>query len=345
MANRSRIIVTGGMGFIGSHTAVELSIADYDVILVDDLSNSDISVLEGIKKLCKTEVYFENIDLKNRLACFSIFEKYDNIKGVIHFAAHKAVGESVGNPMKYYDNNINVLLNILYALVNFDIQNLIFSSSCTVYGETKDLPVTEQTEMKETASPYGKTKQMGEAIINDFTVAYPTHNAISLRYFNPIGAHPSAVIGELPLGKPENLMPYITQTAIGLRECLSVFGGDYNTPDGTAIRDYIHVVDLAQAHVVALNRLIHNLNGKSHERFNLGTGKGISVLDVIKSFERTSGVSLNYEITKRRKGDMEAIYADTELSRSVLKWEAKLSLDDMTRTAWQWEQELRKKKE
>jgi len=339
--SKQRIIVTGGLGYIGSHCTVELTEQGFEVIALDDLSNSNEDVLDGIKSIASETVYFEKTDLKDLDACKAIFTKYDNISGIIHFAAHKAVGESVHKPLKYYRNNINGLLNILDCCQLFNVTNIIFSSSCTVYGETEDLPVTEASPLGLTSSPYGYTKQVGERIISDFTHANEAFRAISLRYFNPIGAHPSGAIGELPLGKPENLMPYITQTAIGLREELSVFGGDYNTPDGTAIRDYIHVVDLARAHVIALERLMTHHYKSRHEYFNLGSGKGYSVLEVIKSFEKVSGLSLPYRIVDRRAGDLEAIYADTTLSNKELGWHTVYTLDDMTKTAWEWEQKVR----
>ena len=341
MAERQMVVVTGGMGYIGSHTVVELSSAGYDVLIIDNLSNSRASVLEGIRSLCATEVLWENIDLRDQEATEAVFAKYDNILGSIHFAAFKAVGESVRDPLKYYDNNINSLLNVLHAHNKFNIPNLIFSSSCTVYGQAAQLPVTEDSPVVPAFSPYGETKQICEKILTDYTHAHTNTRAISLRYFNPIGAHDSCKIGELPLGKPENLLPYITQTAAGLRDQLSVFGNDYNTADGTAIRDYIHVVDLAKAHVVALNRLVANANKKAHEFYNLGTGKGFSVLDVINSFEKTTGIKVNYQIVDRRPGDVEAVYADTSLSEKELNWKAELGLDDMTLSAWNWEKKLR----
>jgi UDP-glucose 4-epimerase len=336
----NKIIITGGMGFIGSHTVVELYYAGFTPVIIDNLSNSNESVKDGIQKIIGQEVIFEKLDLKDKEATKNCFGKHKDAKGVIHFAAHKAVGDSVKHPLKYYNNNINGLLNVLLAMQEFDIDNLIFSSSCTVYGVADVLPVTEKSPIKPAFSPYGYTKQVGEAIITDFTVANASKKAISLRYFNPIGAHSSTEIGELPLGTPENLMPYITQTAAGLRKELSVFGDDYNTPDGTAIRDYIHVCDLAEAHVIAMLRLLEHNNLNSHEFFNIGTGKGYSVLDVIKSFEKTSGQKLNYKIVDRRPGDLETIYADTTFSKETLGWEAKLGLDDMTLSAWNWEKKI-----
>ncbi len=341
MSTKQRVILTGGLGFIGSHTAVELSKKGFETIIIDNLDNSDAKVLDAVRELCDQEVYFEETDLKDKSATEMIFEKYDNICGIIHFAAHKAVGESMTQPLKYFDNNFNSLINILSAQLKFDIPNLIFSSSCTVYGETEILPVTEETPFGYTFSPYGYTKQVGECMLDHFTHANKNCNVISLRYFNPIGAHPSAKIGELPSGKPENLMPFITQTVAGIRDELSVFGGDYDTRDGTAIRDYIYVVDLAEAHVISLQRLLDKINEHRHERFNIGSGNGYTVLEVIQSFERSTGLKVNYKIVDRRPGDTEAIYADTQRSRNVLNWQPKHDIDDMTRTAWEWEKKLR----
>jgi UDP-glucose 4-epimerase len=341
MKNKQKIIVTGGMGYIGSHTVVELVNSGYEPVIFDNLSNSNEEVLQGLEKICSKTIPFIECELRNQEETMKAFNKHNDAEGIIHFAARKSVGESVHKPILYYDNNINSLLNILRAQIEFEIKSLIFSSSCTVYGQASILPVTENTPYSKAESPYGYTKQIGETMICDFIKAHNNFNAISLRYFNPVGAHPSAEIGELPNGKPENLMPYITQTAAGLREQLSIFGNDYNTPDGTGIRDYIHVVDLAQAHVASIKRLLQNKNKERYEYFNLGTGNGFSVLEVIQSFENTSGKKLNYKIVDRRPGDIEKIYASTKLSSEELKWEAKLSLDDMTRTAWQWEKKLR----
>ena len=337
---KAQIIITGGLGYIGSHCVVELEKAGYETIILDNLSNTRLSVLDGLEDILGKIPIFHELDITDKELLESTLRPYDNIQGVIHFAAYKAVGESVREPLKYYNNNINGLVNMLDLCGKRSISNFIFSSSCTVYGETKELPVTEASPLNKTGSPYGVTKQLGETIISDYCTAQDAFKAISLRYFNPIGAHPSSKIGELPLGKPENLMPFITQTAIGIREQLSVFGGDYNTPDGTAIRDYIHVCDLANAHLTALERLIQNEHKSRHEFFNLGSGSGYSVLEVIESFERSTGEKLNYKIVDRRPGDAEAIYADTSLSKTELKWEAQYSLDDMTSSAWAWQKKL-----
>lgn len=337
-----KVIVTGGMGYIGSHTIVELINAGYHPIIIDNLSNSDRSVLEGLEAITGVKVPFEEIDLSDSKSTAQIFSKHADAIGVIHFAALKAVGESVEQPIRYYKNNIGSLVNVLEAMANLKIENFIFSSSCTVYGQPEKLPVTELSPTQPAISPYGNTKQVGEEIIKETCSTKSSElHTISLRYFNPIGAHNSALIGELPLGIPNNLLPYITQTAIGIREQLSVFGSDYNTPDGTAIRDYIHVVDLAEAHVVALTRLIQKQNKSNYEVFNLGTGQGNSVLEVIQSFEKTTGEKVNYKIVDRRPGDVEAVYADTTYAREELGWATKRNLDEMTASAWAWEKKLR----
>ena len=335
-----KILVTGGLGFIGSHTVVELQQKGYEVVIIDNLSNSKPEVLDGIEQITGMRPEFVNLDLrdKNRLSVF--FEKQPGIKGVIHFAAFKAVGESVEKPLLYYENNIGSLLNLLREMKRYNIHNFIFSSSCTVYGEPDELPITEQAPIKPALSPYGNTKQIGEEIIRDVCKVYPKIKAIALRYFNPIGAHPTAFIGELPLGVPQNLVPFITQTAAGIREQLSVFGNDYPTPDGTAIRDYIHVVDLAQSHVVALERLMKNENKSNFEIFNIGTGKGSSVLEIIKAFEKVNNLKLNYKFTDRREGDVVAVWADTTLAQRELGWKSKLSMEDALRDAWNWQQKL-----
>ncbi len=335
-----KIIVTGGMGYIGSHTVVELLNSGYEIVIADNLCNSDISILERIQKISGKDVLFENIDLSDSALCKDFFEKHQNARSIIHFAALKSVGESVKHPNKYYKNNLFSLINVLDGMHSQNIPNLIFSSSCTVYGQADSLPVTESSPFKPSPSPYGVTKQMSEKILEDVAQESDFVNIISLRYFNPIGAHPSGIIGELPNGIPDNLLPYITQTAIGERENLSVFGHDYNTQDGTAIRDYIHVVDLAQAHLKAMERLQSGENKSTYEVFNLGTGKGYSVLDVIKSFERTSGLKLKYQLADRREGDIEKIYADTTLANNELKWKAQLDLDDMTSSAWKWQKNI-----
>ncbi|MEQ6167973.1 UDP-glucose 4-epimerase GalE [Ekhidna sp. MALMAid0563] len=331
------VLVTGGLGFIGSHTCVELLQRGYKVIAVDNLSNSEIQVKDRITKISRENIVFQQLDLVQKDEVKSFFEAHA-IDSIIHFAASKAVGESVENPLHYYQNNLISLLNLLEASKAYSVNQFVFSSSCTVYGQPDKLPVTEDTPKKPAESPYGNTKQIGEEILEDFCRVNPTFKAISLRYFNPIGAHKSALIGELPLGVPNNLVPFITQTAAGIREKLNVFGGDYDTPDGTCIRDYIHVVDLALAHISALeyaDRMEEN-----YDFFNVGTGNGFSVLEVIKSFEKVSGVNLNYEIVDRRPGDIEKIYADTTKVNQKLGWKAKLGLDDMTHSAWEWQKTL-----
>lgn len=337
---KKTVLVSGGMGFIGSHTAVELINKGYQTIIADDLSNSQESVLDGIEKITGVRPAFERTDLKDKTAVREIFDKYE-IDAVIHFAASKAVGESVHKPLLYYRNNLVSLLNILDCLTeNSRGGNLVFSSSCTVYGQPDRLPVTEDSPIKPAESPYGNTKQISEEIIRDAVNAHELLRAVSLRYFNPIGAHPSAEIGELPRGVPQNLIPYITQTAMGIRESLSVFGGDYDTPDGTCIRDYIHVVDLAKAHIKAIERMLGGKSAGRYEVFNIGTGAGYSVLDIIKSFERVSGVRLNYRITPRRAGDIEKIWADPSKANKALGWTAEENLDSMMSSAWAWQKKL-----
>ncbi|WP_418509141.1 UDP-glucose 4-epimerase GalE [Corallibacter sp.] len=337
----AKILVTGGLGFIGSHTVVELQNKGFDVVIIDNLSNSSINVLEGITAITKKQPEFEKLDLREKSKVQAFFKKHADIEGIIHFAASKAVGESVGNPLLYYENNINTLVYILQELKGLKSSNFIFSSSCTVYGQADTLPIKESAPIKPAESPYGNTKQIGEEIIKDTCKVNDDLNAISLRYFNPIGAHESVHIGELPIGVPQNLVPFITQTAIGIREQLSVFGDDYPTQDGTCIRDYIHVVDLAKAHVIALERLLSKSNSDNYEVFNLGTGTGSSVLEVIKSFESVSEEKLNYKIANRREGDVIAAYADTEKANNVLGWTSKLSLDDAMRSAWNWQKKLK----
>jgi UDP-glucose 4-epimerase len=338
-----KILVTGGLGFIGSHTVVELQNEGYDVVIIDNLSNSSINVLDGISSITGKKPLFEKLDLRDKEAVKSFFKKHHNIKGIIHFAASKAVGESVQEPLLYYENNINTLVYILKELKKSSSANFIFSSSCTVYGQADELPITENAHVKLAESPYGNTKQIGEEIIKDTCKVASNINAIALRYFNPIGAHESAKIGELPIGIPQNLVPFITQTAIGIRDQLSVFGNDYPTPDGTCIRDYIHVVDLAKAHVIALKRLLENQNISNYETFNLGTGTGSSVLEVINSFEKVSGQKLNYKIVDRREGDVISAYADTRKANNELGWKSQLTLDDAMLSAWKWEQKIRGK--
>ena len=339
----NKILVTGGLGFIGSHTVVELQTKGYEVVIIDDLSNSSIEVLEGITAITGKTPVFEKLDLKDKSGVEAFFAKHNDIKGVIHFAASKAVGESVKEPLLYYENNISTLVYILKELKKLPEASFIFSSSCTVYGQADELPITENAPVKQAESPYGNTKQIGEEIIKDTCKISPNLKAIALRYFNPIGAHESAKIGELPIGVPQNLVPFITQTGIGIREELSVFGDDYPTSDGTCVRDYIHVVDLAKAHVVALNRLLTNKNKSNYETFNLGTGKGSTVLEVIKAFEKVSGVKLNYKIVGRRAGDIISAYADTTKANEELGWKTELSLEDAMRSAWKWEQVVRGK--
>jgi len=336
-----KILVTGGLGFIGSHTTVELQQKGYEVVILDDCSNSSEKVLDGITAITGQRPIFEKLDLKEKADVVDFFKRHDDIQGVIHFAASKAVGESVENPLLYYENNINTLIYILLQLKQKDKASFIFSSSCTVYGQADEMPITENAPVKTAESPYGNTKQMGEEIICDTCKVTPQLKAISLRYFNPMGAHPSAAIGELPIGVPQNLVPFITQTAIGLREQLSVFGDDYPTEDGTCIRDYIHVLDLAKAHVVALQRLMEGKNKENYEVFNVGTGTGSSVLEVIESFERVTGRKLNYKIVARRAGDVVQAYADTTKANKVLGWKAQSSLDDAMQSAWLWEQKVR----
>ena len=330
------ILVTGGLGFIGSHTVVELQNAGYHVIIIDNLYNSKMEVLDQITEITGIKPSYFNIDLRNKEEVHAFFNSHQ-IDGIIHFAASKAVGESVKNPLLYYENNIVTLVYILQEIKTHQIPNFIFSSSCTVYGQADELPITENAPVKPAESPYGNTKQIGEEIIEQS--CHATHlKAIALRYFNPIGAHESVKIGELPLGVPQNLIPYITQTAAGIRRELSVFGGDYPTPDGTAIRDYIHVVDLAKAHIAALERLIKGINKKEFEVFNIGTGKGSSVLEVIKTFEKVNQIHLSYKIVERRKGDITTAYADTTLANKELGWKAEKTLEEALHSAWRWQQ-------
>jgi len=338
-----KILVTGGVGYIGSHTCVELQQNGHEVVIVDNLSNSNIGVLDAIAKISGIKPEFENFDLADKNKTENFFKRHADIQGVIHFAASKAVGESVDQPLMYYRNNLFSLVNILQSMKDNGIENLVFSSSCTVYGQPEELPVSENAPVQKAESPYGNTKQISEEIIFD-TVKSSNIKGIALRYFNPIGAHESTIIGELPLGVPNCLMPYITQTAIGIREQLSVFGSDYNTPDGTAIRDYIHVADLAKAHVIAVERMVDKKMKKNFEFFNLGTGNGYSVLEVIHSFEKVSGEKLNYKIVGRRAGDIEQVWADTNFANDELGWKAQKNLDEMTLSAWKWEQKLAKEK-
>lgn len=339
----TKILVTGGTGFIGSHTAVELTNKGYTVLIADNLSNSNADVVDAIEKITGIRPLFERTDLSVRSQADELFAKHSDIAAVINFAAFKAVGESVKEPLKYYGNNLSIVFNLLANMEKYGIRNFVQSSSCTVYGEPDTLPISEDSPLKPATSPYGNTKKMVEDILSD-VAKQDKISAIALRYFNPIGAHPSGLIGELPRGVPNNLMPFITQTAIGIRQQLSVFGDDYDTPDGTCIRDYIHVVDLAKSHVSAVERLAGQRNKSNIEFFNIGTGNGFSVMEVIKSFEKTSGVKLNYKIAGRREGDIVKIWADTTLSNRELGWKAEHTLDDMTRDAWNWEKKLQSSK-
>lgn len=336
-----QILVTGGTGYIGSHTAVELQNAGFEVIIVDDLSNSSIDVLDNIEKITGKKPLFEQFNLADSAKTDDFFGRNRQIDAIIHFAASKAVGESVQMPLHYYRNNLDSLMNILEAQLKYNIPNIVFSSSCTVYGQPDVLPVTEKTPRKDAESPYGNTKRVNEDILHDSVMAYPQLKAIALRYFNPVGAHPSALIGELPLGVPQNLVPFITQTAAGLRDELKVFGSDYDTPDGSAIRDYINVVDLAKAHVVAIERLLQNKNKAGYEVFNLGTGDGYSVLQIVKGFEKATGLKLNYKIVDRRAGDIEKIWADTTFANEELGWKAEKGLEETLLSAWLWEKQIR----
>ena len=335
-----KVLVTGGLGFIGSHTVVELQNEGFEVVIIDNLSNTSLSVLDGIQNITGKVPAFEKLDLREKDKVQDFFRRHKDIDGVIHFAASKAVGESVGNPLLYYENNINVLVYILQELQQKSTANIIFSSSCTVYGQAEQMPITEDSSVQAAMSPYGNTKQIGEEIITD-TAKASNINAILLRYFNPIGSHPSAEIGELPLGVPQNLVPFITQTGIGLRQELSVYGDDYPTPDGTAIRDYIHVVDLAKAHVIAMQRLLNKNNQDKVETFNLGTGTGSSVLEVIHAFEKVSGQKLPYKIVARREGDITEAYANTHKANTILGWKAQSTLEEAMASAWKWEQKIR----
>jgi UDP-glucose 4-epimerase len=337
-----KILVTGGLGYIGSHVVVELQEQGYEVLIIDNLSNTSLDVLDKITAITTIQPSFEKVDVRDKESLATFFTKHTDIKGIIHFAASKAVGESVENPLLYYENNINALV---YMLQNIQDQetSFIFSSSCTVYGQADQLPVTENAPIKPAESPYGNTKQIGEEIIRDTCKVTPHLNAIALRYFNPIGAHKSAKIGELPLGVPQNLVPYITQTAIGLREQLSVYGNDYPTRDGTAVRDYIHVVDLAKAHVAGLSRLLEKEGKENFEVFNVGTGTGSTVLEVITAFEKTTGRPLNYKIVGRRAGDVVEAYAQTDKAHQVLGWKATYSLEEALASSWEWEKAVRGK--
>ena len=336
-----QILVTGGSGYIGSHTVVELQKEGFDVVIVDDLSNSSIDVIENIEKITGIRPAFEQFNLQDTAKTEAFFHKYTNIEAIIHFAASKAVGESVQIPLHYYRNNLISLMNLLDCMKKCNISNVVLSSSCTVYGQPDQLPVTEETPRKKAESPYGNTKTICEDIICDNMKANGELKSIALRYFNPVGAHESALIGELPLGVPNNLVPFITQTAAGIREQLSVFGDDYNTPDGSAIRDYINVVDLAKAHVIAIRRLLSGDEKANYEFYNLGTGEGSSVLKIVKTFEDVTGVKLNYKIVDRRAGDIEQIYADTSKANNELGWKAEKNLGETLLSAWNWEKNIR----
>ena len=340
----AKILVTGGTGYIGSHTAVELLEEGMEVVILDNLSNSERAVLDGIRSITGKDPVFEEVDLRDREGTFGVFKKHPNLDAIIHFAAFKAVGESVQKPLEYYENNILSLIHLLEAMNTHAVDNMVFSSSCTVYGEPDVLPVTEEAPIKKANSPYGNTKQICEEILQDTMASTKGKGVISLRYFNPIGAHESALIGELPIGIPNNLVPFITQTAAGIRECLNVYGDDYNTPDGSAIRDYIHVVDLARAHVVAIRRLLDQKQKAAFEVFNLGTGKGLSVFEMIKAFERSTGQKLNYKVVGRREGDIEKVYADTSYANAELGWKARKGVDETLLSAWKWEERLRSQK-
>jgi len=337
---KAKILVTGGTGYIGSHTTVELQNANYEVVIVDNLSNSNANVIDGIERITGIRPSFEKVDCKEEQSMKAVFEKYPGIKGIIHFAASKAVGESVLKPLTYYRNNIDSLLNLLELMPVFGVKGLVFSSSCTVYGQPEKLPVDEQAPIQPACSPYGNTKQIDEEIIRDAIHAGAEYKSIILRYFNPIGAHPSAEIGELPIGIPQNLVPFLTQAAAGIRKELSVFGNDYNTPDGSCIRDYINVVDLSKAHVIALNRLLDNESCAPVEYYNLGTGTGLSVLQLISLFEKATGVKVPHIITGRREGDVEQIWADPKYANKVLGWETLETIEDTLRSAWFWQQKL-----
>ncbi len=336
-----KILVTGGTGYIGSHTVVELQQSGYEVIIVDDLSNSEKATVNNIEQITGIRPHFEQFDLTDRNKTHDFFKRNPGIAAIIHFAAAKAVGESVQMPLHYYRNNIVSLMNLLECQIEYQVPNIVFSSSCTVYGQPEVLPVTEQTPRLEPESPYGNTKRISEDILRDTIKANPGLKGIALRYFNPVGAHDSALIGELPRGVPGNLVPFITQTAAGIREELSVFGDDYDTPDGSAIRDFIHVVDLAKAHVVAINRLTGNGNKEAYEVFNLGTGNGVSVLELVHTFRKVTGVDLKFKIVGRRAGDIEKIWADTSYANEELGWKAEKTLEETLLSAWNWEKNIR----
>ena len=340
---KEKILVTGGTGYIGSHTVVELQNSGYEVLIIDNLSNSSADVVDNIEKVSGVRPLFQKLDCLDFNGLQQFFEKHKGIKAIIHFAASKAVGESVEKPLLYYRNNLVSLINLLELMPKFGVEGIVFSSSCTVYGQPDQLPVTEEAPIKVAESPYGNTKQINEEIIQDTVKSGSPIKSILLRYFNPIGAHPSGLIGELPLGVPQNLVPYITQTAMGIRKKLSVFGNDYNTPDGSCIRDFINIVDLAKAHVVSIDRILKGKQKEAVEVFNIGTGTGLSVLELINAFEKATGVKLNYEITERRAGDIEQVWANPEHANNELGWKAETSIEDTLQSAWNWQQKLREK--
>lgn len=342
---KKRILVTGGTGFIGSHTTVELQSAGYEVVIIDNLSNSNADVVDGIEEISGVRPAFEQMDCCDLEALEGVFQKYEGIQGIIHFAASKAVGESVEQPLKYYENNILSLVNLLKIMPKYNVKGIIFSSSCTVYGQpdAEFLPVTEQAPIKVAESPYGNTKQINEEIIQDYVKSGAPVSAIILRYFNPIGAHPTAIIGELPNGVPANLIPYLTQTAIGIRKELTVFGDDYDTTDGSCVRDFIYVVDLAKAHVAAMERIVNGKNADPVEVFNVGTGRGYTVLELINTFEQCTGVKLPYKIGPRRAGDIEKVWGNVDKANDVLGWKAVHTLEEALSSAWKWQQRLREK--
>ena len=340
---KPRILVTGGTGYIGSHTVVELQNAGYPVVIIDNLSNSNVEVLDGIERITGIRPDFVEADCTDISALKSLFDKYPGIKGIINFAASKAVGESMQKPVLYYRNNLNTLMNLLDIMAEREVKGIVFSSSCTVYGEPDVNPVTEQSPIKKATSPYGNTKQISEEIITDVINAGAPFKSVILRYFNPVGAHPSAEIGELPNGVPQNLIPFLTQTAIGIRKELSVFGNDYNTPDGSCIRDYIDVVDLAKAHVIAVERMLDDKSPEKIEIFNLGTGNGLSVLELINTFETATGVKVPHKIVGRRAGDIEKVWANPMHANEVLGWKAETPIADTMRSAWAWHCKLRER--
>ena len=340
---KQKILVTGGTGYIGSHTVVELQNSGYEVVIIDNLSNSNADVVDNIEKVSGVRPIFEELDCLDYEGLNTVFAKHKGIKAIIHFAASKAVGESVQKPLLYYRNNLLSLINVLELMPQHGVEGIVFSSSCTVYGQPDELPVTEKAPIKKAESPYGNTKQVNEEIICDTIKSGSPISAILLRYFNPIGAHPTALLGELPNGVPQNLIPFLTQTAIGIREKLSVFGNDYNTPDGSCIRDFINVVDLAKAHVTAIERILDKKQKQAVETFNIGTGRGLSVLELINLFEKSTGVKLNYEIVGRRAGDIEKVWANPDYANNELGWKAEISIEETLKSAWAWQLKLRER--